>query len=106
MYFHDSFLPVKACTNDDVCDHTRCYYCSSNNKCVKYYEYYCEYHECGLGDGHCDPGECKANHRCGIKNFLEFHPKLSSCAPRWHRSCIKAGKIHLKQVQIIFVFDF
>ena len=102
----DLFL-LKACTNDDDCDHMRCFYCTSNNTCVRWNINYCNNKECGLGDGDCDISQCKENLRCGESNFLQFHPKLSSCVSLAHDydACIQAGKMQFWYDEIFLFYN-
>ena len=80
------------CSIDSDCDTKNCFYCSSYGTCSLYHKDYCNKHECGIGDGDCDPGECLPGTTCGQGNFLDFHPNLNNCAKSKAKVCVSKGK--------------
>ena len=84
-----------ACKNDSDCDNSDCEYCTSNGLCRGYDSAYCDYMECGIGDGDCDSlGRCQEGLVCGENNFLKYHPLLSLCQKsnmQYAEVCIEPG---------------
>ena len=80
-----------ACTKDEDCDTSNCFYCLSTGICSQYNREYCDDNNCGHGDGDCDltggkdyydqpiVDNCSYETACGRNNFLEIHPLLENC---------------------------
>ena len=88
-----------SCKNDSECDHSNCQYCTSAGYCRSIGISYCEFYDCGIGDGSClsydDVTRCNSNLTCGTDHLLDYHPLLAHCLDsgnmKYRQACVPKG---------------